>query len=189
MSKDFSFLKITPVSPNLPETIDLEQDHDERLVYIPADRAEDWQKNLGLKRKVSYRTIDFFEVGEKMYNKKVISVSWSAYENGPCFHFEDGLSATVSNNRLKPYYYTAEKDAYVYLSETVEAPDCLAFQDIEKYSGKILDVEDLIAMLEEIVAETDSDTCGVYANSMYAIGKCISILLHENNCYIVGDYC
>lgn len=187
MSREFRFLKITPVSQDCPEVIDLEETQDERLAYVREDLAADWQKQIGLKRKVSFLTVDLNEVGEKLYHKKVSYISWSGWENGPCFHFEDGLSATVSNNKIKPYYHRKEESAYVYLEESVCDADCYFF-NVEKYDQKILSVEDLTDMLEELFSEADYDSCEAYARSLYAIGKCMVMMRHEDPCYIIGDY-
>lgn len=136
MSKDISFSKVHPIKEDLPDIVNVNS-KDFLYSYVPEDRAEEWQKKVGIKRTIRYRTVDMFGYCEKKYGKRASSMrsSWrpDRYE---CYTSDGEYLGTVSKEELDKASYEKEAAAYIYQAEEIGSLDSAYI--LKENDGQIL---------------------------------------------------
>lgn len=118
MSKDISFSKVHPIKEGLPDIVNVDS-KDFQYFYVPEDRAEEWQKKVGIKRTIRYRTVDMFGYCEKKYGKRAFSMRSSWPDCYECYASDGEYLGTVSKKELDKESYEKEEAAYIYQTEEI----------------------------------------------------------------------
>jgi len=113
MSRDICFYRIVPIKEELPPVIDLEE-KETVYSYAGADSAEEWQKKVGIKRKIRYQTVDLFKTAEKKFGKKPVSMTFLMNGDYRCMAAGEKELGIITEEELKKEYYWVEEDSYIW---------------------------------------------------------------------------
>ena len=121
MGSNVYFYIIRKLEEELPEVVNIDEaPFPESYVYVDAEKAEEWEKEFGKKCQIQFQTIDLFDVAEKIFGKRPISISYGVYGAGYMFKDNDGnVFGRLAAEETEKYKYTKTKDVYVYKKDQV----------------------------------------------------------------------
>ena len=166
MSSSLYFYRVSRVKEDLPEIINLDK---RELEYckVTAEDAKDWEKDTGIIRTIEYSTIDFFDVGEKLFGVKPTSITlpYNYYlePNGTwsdaLMYFEKEETKRVSKAELEKYRYNKQYLAYIYSREDIARIDYTHGIKTDDYVDRPLKKKDILDIAKKLV---DKYTIGDY---------------------------
>lgn len=170
MSRSAYLYRVSAIKEDLPESIDLDDvvfDH----YHVEDDRAMDWEKNIGQKRRVFYQTVDVFDVCKKLYQVRPFCVSY-ILDNVVFKDKYNKVIGEITRDDLATYYYTNEDMAYLYDREQISVVENIYFLNIK--SG-LLSEDKLFELLQSCV-DQEPDYGFVCLNALLALLKAYFIV-------------
>lgn len=185
MSHSLYISNVKKIKKKLPELINIDKNP---LDYyeVDAENAADWEKTIGQKVVLEYRSIDIFKAIEDICGKRPCSLSYAAscdrwndrWDKGDdgryCrAYFPDGTDCWITIGQLKPYYYTAHRTAYVYDKQDVAHIDSSYLVQTDGYRGRPLSKKEILEIVTKYMEENgneDSD-CSYYTQPVFELMK------------------
>ena len=166
---DIAFYKVQRIEEKLPEIINIDESPlDDSYFSVREEDAADWQKKIGQKCLIRYKTVNNFEACEKLFGKRPSSIG-SSYprEEWHCFDQNGGYIGTLTPAMLDPFRYYTEIPSYVYIQILISSSYFWLSEN--KLSDSIVSFDDLIQVAKEIVDEYDDE--GFAMEMMAAVMK------------------
>lgn len=120
----------------------------DNYAYARVCRAEDWNKEIGVKRTYEYEYINTFKALNDMFGKEAV-----CYTYGPGMSkatFADGSQVFFEEEKLESYKETVQDEAYFYYSESID--DEHYDEYIDNYTDRLLDTNDIISLIRDFRA-------------------------------------
>ena len=157
MSSELYFYRVKKVDRILPKVIDIDETPID-YSYSDEEHAADWEKDIGQRCLIKHRTIDIFDTAKKVFGRPAKSMQYMNCGDFRCFDEGGDLIGVLTQEMMKPYYYTDETWSYVYEKEQIL--EGVSAYPIESVRNGILNYETLIAWAEEVTKYTDEHYSG-----------------------------
>ena len=177
MSKSLTFYRIRRVADDLPEIINTD-DVDFPYDYTMADRAEEWERSLGILRTIEYARADVDEASEELFGERPTSATYTwHYLTEPndelaevICHFGGGRhSERISRAELNRFIRTKRYEAYVYDSEELGYIEEDYLFDYRSFEDRVLQREDILGIAKRFMDEHGEDGGEYYAKPFYTL--------------------
>ncbi len=169
---DIAFFEVSRIEEKLPEIINIDETPlDDSYYYVSEEDADDWQKKIGQKCLIRYKTVNDFEVCEKLFGKRPTSISFGyPFDGRKCYDQNGEWIGTLTSEMLDPFRYYVEKPSYIYQQIIISRSYCWgSYNTLRK---DIVTYDDLIQAAKEFMDEYGDEEyqCG-YVELLLAIMK------------------
>ena len=150
---DITFYQVIRIEEKLPEIINTDETPlDSSYFTVPEKAATDWQKRIGQRCLIRFKTVNFFEACERIFGRKPSSIS-SCFptEEWDCYDQNGNYFATLTPALLDPFRYYAEIPSYVYIQNLISSSYC--WSSSNKLSDGIVTFDDLIQAAKDFIEE------------------------------------
>lgn len=176
MSSSAYLYRVGRIKSELPEPINLDESP---YAYVREEFVKDWERDIGQKRKVFFRTTDMFGVCEKIFGVRSRSARYD-YSGGVIFMDEsDNEVGRLTRDVLDSYATIKEFTAYLYEREDISSIDSIYFLDI--HSG-ILSEARILDLLKQCV-EQEPEYGSVCSDAVFALLKAYFVVLDGGTVY------
>ena len=112
---DIAFYEVLEIEEKLPEIINIDETPlDDSFVTVSVEYAADWQKKIGQKCLIRYKTVNDYAVCEKLFGKRPASISFGyLFGERKCYDQNEEWIGTLTSEMLDSFRYYVEKPFYI----------------------------------------------------------------------------
>ena len=112
---DIAFYEVLGIEEKLPEIINIDETPlDDSFVTVSVEYAADWQKKIGQKCLIRYKTVNDYAVCEKLFGKRPASISFGyLFGERKCYDQNEEWIGTLTSEMLDSFRYYVEKPSYI----------------------------------------------------------------------------
>ncbi len=169
---DIAFYEVLRIEEKLPEIINIDETPlNDSFVTVSVEYAADWQKKIGQKCLIRYKTVNDYAVCEKLFGKRPASISFGyLFGERKCYDQNEEWIGTLTSEMLDSFRYYVEKPSYIYQQKVISRSYCWgSYNTLRK---EIVTYDDLIQAAKEFMEKYGDEEyqCG-YVETLLAIMK------------------
>ncbi len=150
---DIAFYQVIRIEEKLPEIINTdEMSLDGSYFSVPEKEAAAWQKRIGQRCLIRFKTVNHFEACERIFGRKPSLISYCFHtEEWKCYDQNGNYFGTLTPTLLDPFRYYADIPSYVYIQNLISSSYC--WLSSNKLSDGIVTFDDLIQAAKDFIDE------------------------------------
>lgn len=154
---DIAFYQVNRIEEKLPEIINTDETPlADSYFSVPEKEAADWQKRIGQRCLIRYKTVNHYEACERIFGRKPSSLSYCFHsEEWKCYDQNGNYIGTLTPALLDPFRYYENIPSYVYIQILISSSYC--WLSSNTLSDGIVTFDDLIQAAKYFIDEYGDD--------------------------------